>query len=135
MRPCRYSGDQAACSHVLIAQQPSPAPSPRSWAKGADSRPASGATASLTCEAGQFTLAGWLEPAAAVGGDTFDYSLDRDCLQVSITDAVGHQVTASLLATLLSAACATAAGRVSASASRPATPTTAWPRTRRPASS
>jgi serine phosphatase RsbU (regulator of sigma subunit) len=36
-----------------------------------------------------------------VGGDTFDYTLDRDCLQVSITDAVGHEVAASLLATLL----------------------------------
>jgi len=57
--------------------------------------------ASFTCEAGQFTVAGWLEPAAAVGGDTFDYVLDRDFLQVSITDAVGHQVAASLLATLL----------------------------------
>jgi serine phosphatase RsbU (regulator of sigma subunit) len=57
--------------------------------------------AAFTCEAGQFTLAGWLEPAAAVGGDTFDYTLDRDYLQVSITDAVGHQVAASLLATLL----------------------------------
>ena len=57
--------------------------------------------AAFTCEAGQFTLAGWLEPAASVGGDTFDYTLDRDCLQVSITDAVGHQVAASLLATLL----------------------------------
>jgi serine phosphatase RsbU (regulator of sigma subunit) len=57
--------------------------------------------ASYTCEAGQFTLAGWLEPAASVGGDTFDYSLDRDVLHVSITDAVGHQVEAALLATLL----------------------------------
>jgi serine phosphatase RsbU (regulator of sigma subunit) len=57
--------------------------------------------AAYTCEAGQFTLAGWLEPAAEVGGDTFDYSLDRDSLHVSITDAVGHQVQASLLATLL----------------------------------
>jgi serine phosphatase RsbU (regulator of sigma subunit) len=57
--------------------------------------------AAYTCEAGQFTLAGWLEPAAEVGGDTFDYNLDRDSLQVSITDAVGHQVAASLLATLL----------------------------------
>jgi serine phosphatase RsbU (regulator of sigma subunit) len=57
--------------------------------------------ASYTCEAGQFTLAGWLEPAGSVGGDTFDYTLDRDCLQVSITDAVGHQVDAALLATLL----------------------------------
>jgi serine phosphatase RsbU (regulator of sigma subunit) len=35
------------------------------------------------------------------GRDTFDYVLDRGCLQVSITDAVGHQVAASLLATLL----------------------------------
>ena len=54
-----------------------------------------------TCEAGQFTLAGWLEPAASVGGDTFDYTLDRDSLQLSITDAVGHQVSAALVATLL----------------------------------
>src|SRR4051812_907508 len=57
--------------------------------------------AAFTCEAGQFTLAGWLEPAASVGGDTFDYTLDRDSLQVSITDAVGHEVGAFLLATLL----------------------------------
>ncbi len=57
--------------------------------------------ASYTCEAGQFTLAGWLEPAASVGGDTFDYTLDRDALHVSITDAVGHEVQAALLATLL----------------------------------
>jgi serine phosphatase RsbU (regulator of sigma subunit) len=57
--------------------------------------------ASYTCEAGQFTMAGWLEPAATVGGDTFDYTLDRECLQLSITDAVGHQVAAALLATLL----------------------------------
>jgi serine phosphatase RsbU (regulator of sigma subunit) len=57
--------------------------------------------AAYTCEAGQFTLAGWLEPASSVGGDTFDYTLDRDSLQISITDAVGHQVEAALLATLL----------------------------------
>jgi serine phosphatase RsbU (regulator of sigma subunit) len=57
--------------------------------------------ASYTCEAAQFTLAGWLEPASSVGGDTFDYSLDRHTLQVSITDAVGHHVSAALLATLL----------------------------------
>jgi serine phosphatase RsbU (regulator of sigma subunit) len=56
--------------------------------------------ASYTCEAGQFTLAGWLEPVASVGGDTFDYALDRQALQVSITDAVGHQAAAALLATL-----------------------------------
>jgi serine phosphatase RsbU (regulator of sigma subunit) len=56
--------------------------------------------ASYTCEAGQFTLAGWLEPAASVGGDTFDYTLNHDALHVSITDAVGHEVGAALLATL-----------------------------------
>jgi serine phosphatase RsbU (regulator of sigma subunit) len=56
--------------------------------------------ASYTCEAGQFTLAGWMEPAASVGGDTFDFTLNRDSLHVSITDAVGHEVEAALLATL-----------------------------------
>jgi hypothetical protein len=44
---------------------------------------------------GRFTVAGWLEPANAVGGDTFDYALDRDRLHVSITDAVGHDVHAT----------------------------------------
>ena len=57
--------------------------------------------AAFTCEAGQFTVSGWLEPAATVGGDTFDWSLDRHSLQVSVTDAVGHDVAAALLATLL----------------------------------
>lgn len=57
--------------------------------------------AAFTCEAGQLTVSGWLEPANAVGGDTFDYSLDRDTLHVSITDAVGHDVHAAMLATLL----------------------------------
>ena len=46
-------------------------------------------------------MSGWLEPANAVGGDTFDYSLDRETLHVSITDAVGHDVHAAMLATLL----------------------------------
>lgn len=55
----------------------------------------------FTCEAGRFTVAGWLEPANAVGGDTFDYALDRDQLHLSITDAVGHDVHAALLATVL----------------------------------
>ena len=56
---------------------------------------------SLTCEAGQFTVAGAVEPAGDVGGDTFDYSLDRDTLHVSLTDAMGHAEDAALLATLL----------------------------------
>jgi serine phosphatase RsbU (regulator of sigma subunit) len=53
-----------------------------------------------TLEAGVATLAGWLEPAANVGGDTFDYSLDREFLYVSVTDAMGHSTEAALLATL-----------------------------------
>lgn len=55
---------------------------------------------SYTVEAGSLTLAGWLEPAATVGGDTFDYSLDREYLYASITDAMGHSTQAALLATL-----------------------------------
>lgn len=56
---------------------------------------------SYTCEAGQFTLAGWLEPAGEVGGDTFDFSLERDTLHLSMTDAMGHTLDAALLATVL----------------------------------
>jgi len=55
---------------------------------------------SYTCEARQFTLAGWLVPATAAGGDTFDFALDREALHLSITDAMGHGVGAALLATL-----------------------------------
>ncbi|MBG0560824.1 PP2C family protein-serine/threonine phosphatase [Actinoplanes aureus] len=56
--------------------------------------------ASFTCEADSFTLAAWLEPAASIGGDTFDYSVARDHLHLSITDAVGHGVQSALTATL-----------------------------------
>ena len=56
--------------------------------------------AAFTCEAGSFTLAAWLEPAASVGGDTFDYSVDRDTLHLSMTDARGHGVGSALTATL-----------------------------------
>ena len=52
------------------------------------------------CEAGAFTLAGWLEPAAVIAGDTFDFSLGRDVLHLSLTDAMGHGVGAALTATL-----------------------------------
>ena len=54
----------------------------------------------FTCEGGSFTLSGWLEPSASIGGDTFDYSLARDTLHFSITDAMGHGVTSALIATL-----------------------------------
>jgi len=57
--------------------------------------------ASYTCEGGQFTLAGWLEPSGDVGGDTFDFSVDRDTLHLSMTDAMGHTLNAAVLATVL----------------------------------
>lgn len=56
---------------------------------------------SYTCEGGQFTLAGWLEPAGDVAGDTFDFSVERDTLHLSMTDAMGHTLDAALLATVL----------------------------------
>lgn len=59
---------------------------------------------SYTYEGGQFTFAGWLEPAGEVGGDTFDFALEPNHLHLSVTDAMGHNVQAALLATVLVAA-------------------------------
>ncbi|MFI1250288.1 PP2C family protein-serine/threonine phosphatase [Streptomyces anulatus] len=53
-----------------------------------------------SCEAPEFTLAGALVPASEIAGDTYDYSLDHDTLHLSVTDAMGHDVDASLTATL-----------------------------------
>ncbi len=52
-------------------------------------------------EAAQFALATMLVPADSVAGDTYDYSLDHDTLHLAVTDAMGHDIDASLLATLL----------------------------------
>ncbi|MFJ9026561.1 PP2C family protein-serine/threonine phosphatase [Streptomyces sp. NPDC102259] len=54
-----------------------------------------------SCEAAEFDLAGALVPASDIAGDTYDYSLDNDTLHLSVTDAMGHDVDASLMATLL----------------------------------
>nr|WP_272918000.1 PP2C family protein-serine/threonine phosphatase [Actinomadura rayongensis] len=54
-----------------------------------------------TLEGAEFVLAGALEPADRIGGDTYDFTLDHDTVQVSITDAMGHDIEAALLATLL----------------------------------
>ncbi|MFF8597069.1 PP2C family protein-serine/threonine phosphatase [Streptomyces sp. NPDC015220] len=53
------------------------------------------------CEAPEFALACALIPADSIAGDTYDYTLDHDTLHLSITDAMGHDVEASLMATLL----------------------------------
>lgn len=54
----------------------------------------------FTCEGGAFTISAWLEPAATIAGDTFDYSLGREALHLSVTDAMGHGVQSALTATL-----------------------------------
>jgi serine/threonine protein phosphatase PrpC len=53
------------------------------------------------CEAAEFTLAGALVPADSIAGDSYDYSLDDNTLHLSVTDALGHDVEASLMANLL----------------------------------
>ncbi len=57
--------------------------------------------AAYTCEAAEFALAAWLEPAGEIAGDTFDFSLERDTLHLSMTDAMGHSLEAAILATVL----------------------------------
>ncbi|GGM86236.1 hypothetical protein GCM10011578_001330 [Streptomyces fuscichromogenes] len=54
-----------------------------------------------SCEAPEFALVGALVPAADIAGDTYDYTLDHDTLHLSVTDAMGHDVSAALMATLL----------------------------------
>ncbi len=45
-------------------------------------------------------MAGTLEPAYDMGGDTFDYAAQPQALMVSVTDAMGHGLQAALLAGL-----------------------------------
>ncbi|MFG3343832.1 PP2C family protein-serine/threonine phosphatase [Streptomyces sp. NPDC048018] len=56
---------------------------------------------SPSCEASEFALACALAPADNIAGDTYDYALDRETLHLSVTDAMGHDVDAALMATLV----------------------------------
>ena len=58
----------------------------------------------LALAAPQYAVAGTLEPAYDVGGDTFDYAAQPQALTVSVTDAMGHGLQAALLAGLTVAA-------------------------------
>ena len=53
----------------------------------------------------QVLVAATLEPAYEVGGDAFDYAMLGDHLQLSIFDAVGHDLAAGLLASVGLASC------------------------------
>lgn len=56
------------------------------------------------CAGTQFQLAGQLEPAYAVKGDTFDWSLETDRLTVSVIDGMGEGVDAASLSILATSA-------------------------------
>lgn len=58
----------------------------------------------LTMTTPQVALAGMLEPAYAVAGDSFDYALNDDILHVAIIDAMGHGLDAAVMATVAVAA-------------------------------
>jgi hypothetical protein len=47
------------------------------------------------------TLAGILEPAYEVGGDSFDYALDEHVLHLAVFDAMGHGLQAATMATIV----------------------------------
>jgi len=48
----------------------------------------------------QVAVAGALEPAYDVAGDSFDYALNDDILHVAMIDAMGHGLNAAVMATL-----------------------------------
>ncbi len=47
------------------------------------------------------TVAGLLEPAYEVGGDSFDYALNERVIDLAVFDAVGHGLASAVLASLL----------------------------------
>jgi serine phosphatase RsbU (regulator of sigma subunit) len=52
----------------------------------------------LTFACDRVVIAGALEPAYDIGGDTFDYAVNGPVVELMILDAVGHGLPASLLA-------------------------------------
>ncbi|KAK1180562.1 PP2C family protein-serine/threonine phosphatase [Streptomyces sp. NBS 14/10] len=54
----------------------------------------------LTMVTPQVAVAGILEPAYDVAGDSFDYTLNENILHVAVIDAMGHGLDAAVLATV-----------------------------------
>ncbi|CAM5633313.1 PP2C family protein-serine/threonine phosphatase [Streptomyces hirsutus] len=48
----------------------------------------------------QAAVAGILEPAYSVAGDSFDYALNEDILHMAMVDAMGHGLDAATMATV-----------------------------------
>ncbi|MEU7895338.1 PP2C family protein-serine/threonine phosphatase [Nonomuraea sp. NPDC049152] len=59
----------------------------------------------LTFATHRVTVSALMEPAYEVGGDAFDYAIAGDILHLAVFDAMGHDVSAGLTATLAMAAC------------------------------
>nr|WP_237735819.1 PP2C family protein-serine/threonine phosphatase [Streptomyces sp. AA1529] len=55
----------------------------------------------LSMNTPQVSVAGILEPAYEVAGDSLDYALNDDILHLAIIDAMGHGLNASVLATVV----------------------------------
>ncbi|GGT57193.1 hypothetical protein GCM10010271_71150 [Streptomyces kurssanovii] len=54
----------------------------------------------LTMTVPQVQVAGILEPAYGVAGDSFDYALNDNILHVAMIDAMGHDLAAATMATV-----------------------------------
>ncbi|MGX1541102.1 PP2C family protein-serine/threonine phosphatase [Streptomyces adustus] len=54
----------------------------------------------LTMTVPQVAVAGILEPAYRVAGDSFDYALNDNILHVAVIDAMGHALDAAVMATV-----------------------------------
>jgi serine phosphatase RsbU (regulator of sigma subunit) len=54
----------------------------------------------LVLKTKRITVAGLLEPAYDVGGDSFDYAVNDSIFQLAIFDAMGHGIQAALVASL-----------------------------------
>lgn len=52
----------------------------------------------LSCSTDDFGIGGILEPAYDIGGDSFDYAINGQHLEFAIVDAVGHGMSAVLMA-------------------------------------
>jgi hypothetical protein len=53
----------------------------------------------LTMSLPRVEVAGFLEPAYQVAGDSFDYALNGDVLHMAVIDAMGHGLNAAVMAT------------------------------------
>jgi serine phosphatase RsbU (regulator of sigma subunit) len=54
----------------------------------------------MTMITSQVALAGILEPAYGIAGDSFDYAINDNVVHLAVIDAMGHGLNAALLATL-----------------------------------